>query len=107
MLVAELFFGRDIAGRAVVDDAAWADFLSTVITPNFPDGLTVFDAYGQWLNPATRIIGKSPHVKVVLVAAKRTAYLAARLAAVIEAYKRRFGQQSVGVITRDSCASFN
>ena len=107
MLVAELFFGRDHADRAVVSDAEWADFLSTVITPNFPDGLTVFDGYGQWLNPATGIIGKSPHVKIVLIAVKRDTDLQRRLTAVIDAYKSRFRQQSVGLITRDSCASFN
>ena len=44
--------------------------------------------------------------KVLLVAARRTPDLAARLAAVINAYKARFRQQSVGIITRDACASF-
>ena len=36
-----------------VTDAAWAKFVSDTITPNFPDGLTVFDGYGQSRNPAT------------------------------------------------------
>ena len=107
MLVAELFFGRDIAGRTAVSDAEWDGFLSAVITPNFPDGLTVFDGYGQWLNPATGVIGKSPHVKIVLIAVKRGPDLPRRLTAVIDGYKGRFHQQSVGIITRDSCAGFN
>ena len=106
MLVAELFFGRDRAGRRVVSDAEWADFLAKVVTPNFPDGLTVFDGYGQWRNPATGAIGRSPHVKVVLIAVKRSPDLPGRLDAVIDAYKRRFQQQSVGLVTRDSCAAF-
>jgi hypothetical protein len=42
----------------------------------------------------------------VLVAAKPTADLAARLSVVIDAYKTRFHQQSVGIITRDTCAAF-
>jgi hypothetical protein len=107
MLVAELFFGRDKDGSRNVSDAEWSDFLASVVTPNFPDGLTVFDGYGQWRNPATGVIGRSPRVKIVLVAAKRTPDLGARLAAVIDAYKTRFNQQSVGIITRDSCANFN
>lgn len=107
MLVAELFFGRDKDGSRKVSDAEWSDFLASVVTPNFPDGLTVFDGYGQWRNPATGVIGRSPRVKIVLVAAKRTPDLGARLAAVIDAYKTRFNQQSVGIITRDSCANFN
>lgn len=106
MLVAELFFGRDRNGRRRVSDTEWADFLASVVTPNFPDGLTVFDGYGQWRNPATGVIGRSPGVKVVLIAVKRSPELPGRLTAVIDAYKARFGQQSVGLITRDSCAAF-
>ena len=107
MLVAELFFGRDRDGRPAVSDAEWSDFLASSVTPRFPDGLTVFDGYGQWRNPGTGVIGRSPRVKIVLIAVKRTPDLAARLSAVIDAYKGRFRQQSVGVITRDSCAAFN
>ena len=106
MLVAELFFGRDIAGRQIVSDAEWSDFVASVVTSQFPDGLTVFDGYGQWRNPANGTIGRSPHVKIVLIAVPRSAGLADRFAAVIDAYKTHFRQQSVGVITRDSCAAF-
>ena len=105
-LVAELFFGRDKAGRNVVNDAEWAEFLAKTVTPNFPDGLTVFDGYGQWRNPETGVIGRSPSVKIVLIAVKRSPDLPGRLSAVIDAYKARFRQQSVGIITRDSCAGF-
>ena len=106
MLVAELFFGRDKAGRKVVSDFEWADFLVKTVTPNFPDGLTVFDGYGQWRNPATGIIGRAPSVKIVLIAPRRGPDLAGRLGAVMDAYKMRFHQQSVGIITRDACAAF-
>jgi len=106
MLVAELFFGRDIAGRRPLGEAEWAAFVAEVVTPNFPDGFTVFDATGQWRNPATGMIAREPS-KVLLVMAKRSPDLAARLAAVIAAYKSRFHQQSVGVVTRDSCAGFS
>jgi hypothetical protein len=63
----------------------------------------VLDGYGQWRNPATGVIARDP-TKILLVAAKRAPDLAGRLQAVIEAYKTRFHQQSVGIITRDSCA---
>jgi Protein of unknown function (DUF3574) len=106
MLVAELFFGRDRAGRSIVGDAEWTDFLNTVITPNFPDGLTVFDGYGQSRNPQTGVIGRSPRVKIVLIAVNRSPDLPNRLTAVIEAYKTRFNQRSVGLVTRDSCTAF-
>lgn len=106
MVVAELFFGRDKDARRKVSDAEWSDFLASVVTPSFPDGLTVFDGYGQWRNPATGVIGRSPGVKIVLIAVKDAPDLANRLSSVIDAHKTRFRQQSVGIITRDSCAAF-
>jgi hypothetical protein len=105
MLVAELFFGRYIPGREPLKDAEWRAFAADTITPNFPDGFTEFDGYGQWRNPATGRIARDP-TKVLLVAVKRTPDLGQRLAAVIDAYKARFHQESVGVITRDSCGAF-
>jgi hypothetical protein len=105
MVVAELFFGRAIHERGVLSDAEWAQFAAQTVTPNFPDGFTVTDGNGQWQNPATGVISRQP-TTIVLIAAKRTPDLAARLSAVIDAYKTRFRQQSVGIITRDSCASF-
>ena len=100
MVVAELFFGR-----TPVSDAEWADFAAQTITPNFPDGFTVFDGEGQWRNPETGFIGRE-RTKVLLIAASRTTELPARLSVVIGAYKARFRQQSVGLITRESCGSF-
>jgi len=105
MLVAELFFGRNIKGREPLTDAEWAEFAAHTITPNFPDGFTVFDGEGQWHNPQTGQIAGG-RTKILLVAAKREPDLARRLSAVVDAYKTQFHQQSVGVITRDSCAAF-
>jgi hypothetical protein len=105
MLVAELFFSRGIKGREPLSDAEWAAFAAQTITPNFPDGFTVFDSEGQWRNPQTGLIARE-RTKILLVAAKREPDLAQRLSAVVDAYKARFRQQSVGIITRDSCAAF-
>lgn len=105
MLVAELFFGRNIPGRGPLTEAEWAEFGDEVITPNFPAGFTVMDGQGQWQNPSTGKISRDP-TRILLIAVPRSPDLAARLSAVIEAYKTRFHQQSVGLVTRDSCAAF-
>jgi hypothetical protein len=105
MLVAELFFGRNIKDRKPLTDLEWSTFAADTITPNFPAGFTVFDGYGQWRSPQTGHIAHDP-TKILLVAAKRSPDLADRLRVVIDAYKARFHQQSVGIITRDSCAAF-
>jgi Protein of unknown function (DUF3574) len=86
-------------------DAEWAEFAGQTIAPNFPDGFTAYDGEGQWRNPQTGQIAGGP-TKILLVAAKPEPDLSRRLSAVIEAYKAQFHQQSVGIITRDSCAAF-
>ena len=105
MLVAELFFGRNIKGGGFVTDAEWTKFAAEIVTPNFPDGFTAFDASGQWRNPQSGEIARDP-TKVLIVATKRSPELASRLQTVIDAYKARYRQQSVGIVTRDSCANF-
>jgi hypothetical protein len=105
MLVAELFFGRGNLGRALLTEAEWAEFTAQTIAPNFPDGFTVFDGEGRWRNPQTGRV-TAERSKILLVAAKREPDLAERLSAVIEAYKKRFHHQTVGIVTRDSCAAF-
>jgi hypothetical protein len=105
MLIAELFFGRALPGRAPLSETEWRTFAADTVTPNFPDGFTVFDGVGQWRDPATGVITGEPS-QVVLIAAPRSPDLGRRLTTVIDAYKTRFGQQSVGIITRESCAAF-
>ncbi len=105
MLVAELFFGRTIKGGGFVTEALWEKFLREVITTNFPDGYTVFDGVGGWRTAEPGGTARDP-TKILLVAAKRSPELPGRLSAVMDAYKVRFRQQSVGIITRDSCAAF-
>jgi hypothetical protein len=105
MLVAELFFGRTIKGGGFVTEALWEKFLREVITTHFPDGYTVFDGVGGWRAAEAGGTARDP-TKILLVAAKRSPDLAGRLNTVMDAYKTRFHQQSVGIITRDSCAAF-
>jgi len=69
MLVAELFFSRGIKGREPLTDAEWLEFAARTITPNFPDGFTVFDGEGQWRNPQTGDIAGF-RSKIPLVATK-------------------------------------
>jgi hypothetical protein len=99
-LVADLLFGREH-----VSEARWLQFLATEVTPRFPDGFTVLDARGQWRSPGSTQIAKE-RSKVVMIAMPPKADNDARLQAVIDAYKRRFRQRSVGLIIRPACVSF-
>jgi hypothetical protein len=104
LTVATLFFGRDIAGRGTVTDADWAAFAGAEVTPRFPDGFTATDGQGQWRDPAGRVT-REPS-KIVVIASEPTPDLGSRLTAVIDAYKVRFQQQSVGLLTSPACGAF-
>jgi hypothetical protein len=103
--VAELFFGRNIGGRLGVSEAAWRQFLAAEVTPRFPDGLTVIDAAGQWRDRVRGTIVREPS-KIVIIVMSDRARDEARIAAVIDAYKRRFRQQSVGLVVQAACVRF-
>jgi hypothetical protein len=103
--VVQLFFGRDIPGRGPLTDAEWTNFVASAITPQFPDGFTVLDANGQWLDQAT---GKTiqEQSKVLLLAADPDSDLKTRIGSVVDAYRKQFHQQSVGVLTSEACGAF-
>ena len=90
--VAELVFGRNIGPSLGASEAAWRDFVDSEVTTRFPDGFTVLEARGQWLDGAAIVRELS---KVLVIALSDEARDRAELAALAEAYKARFRQQSV------------
>lgn len=105
MVAFELFFGRSISSRGEVSATAWDHFVRAVITPNLPEGYTVFDATGAWLNPATRHTSTEP-TKVVLTALPDTPDSASAVARIRQAYATEFHQQLVGMIVAPVCGDF-
>jgi Protein of unknown function (DUF3574) len=101
----ELMFGRNIGRRLGVSNATWSRFLAREVTPRFPEGLSVIDAAGQWQDREHGRVVREPSKLVMIVTADD---LASRdkIAAIVAAYKDRFRQQSVGVVTRPVCAAF-
>jgi hypothetical protein len=92
-----LFFGRSIPGGGMVTDSAWSVFLAEVVTPRFPDGLTVWQADGQWLEASGVLARESSTVVEVAHPASEAAEAALR--AIAEEYKRRFRQEAVLRVT--------
>jgi Protein of unknown function (DUF3574) len=105
MLQADLFFGRDIAGRYHVSDAQWSDFLRRQVTPHFPEGLTVLAAFGQWHDPKTGRITREPSF-FVRIAVADTPETLSKLMEIRNTYMRRFHQESVGLTLTTTCALF-
>lgn len=105
MLSAELLFGRKIGDHVGVSETDFRRFVDQEVTPRFPDGLTILDATGQYRDNERGKLIREPS-KLVLIAMPDEAGNRDKLAAIAEAYKRRFSQQSVGLILKPACASF-
>lgn len=105
MLVMQLFFGQSMDGGGTVSAAEWSDFMAGTVTPAFPDGLTVYDANGQWWDDQAKSVGREP-TKVVMIAVPKDADVKDKLKSVVQTYVKRFHQQSVGIVTNEACAAF-
>jgi hypothetical protein len=104
--IAEAYFGRNVKSRAPVTEAEWARFMAEVVTPAFPDGLTVLDGAGQWRNAAGQISREDSKVLLLVLPGQDQAAAAARLHPVTAAWKARFAQDSVLTVFRQGCAAF-
>jgi len=49
LLKDELYFGLTKPGGETISESEWQEFVKTVITPRFREGLTVLDGSGQFL----------------------------------------------------------
>ena len=99
-----LFFGMSrITGDPVRDERArqeweerWQTFLDEVVTPLYPDGLTVLPAIGQW---RPRHDGEAAtmrqYSRVLLLLHDGGADHDRRIRAIIDRYKQQFDQESV------------
>lgn len=101
---AQLFFGRNIGDRPGVSEAEFSRFLDEELTTRFPDGLTVLDGGGQWRGPENKLIREA--AKIVLIVLPRNRDSAARIEAVRSAYKARFHQEAVLLVTQAACVSY-
>jgi hypothetical protein len=87
-----LYFGL-ARPKGAVTELEWQIFLRDEVTARFPDGLTVWEAEGQWRSPAGNIDHEQS--KVLLLVHPDTASARQSVQAVIEAYRKTFEQQSV------------
>jgi Protein of unknown function (DUF3574) len=87
-----LYFGL-ARPKGSVSELEWQIFLRDEVTRRFPDGLTVWEAQGQWRTPAGSIDHEQS--KVLLLVHPDTAAARQSVLGVIEAYRKTFEQQSV------------
>ncbi len=106
-LRSELYFalGQVDDPERTVPEMRWAAFLDREVTPRFPDGLTVFDAYGQWLRRGTNIPSRL-HSKVLVILCEDTEANRAAIDAIRVAFKAQSRDQSVLLVTEHVDVSF-
>jgi hypothetical protein len=90
----ELFFGT-AKPDGVVTDAEFRAFIDRVVTPRFPDGLTIVEADGQFRGSDNVIIKEKSFVLILLYPVDTQRVSSRRIERIRELYKQQFQQQSV------------
>ena len=103
----ELYFGIGPVDDANVaaNEKHWRDFLDREVTPRFPDGLSVYDVYGQWRSQGHSEIERL-HSKELLILHADTPQHSTDIEAIRAAWKRETGDQSVLRVTQPAEVSF-
>ena len=102
--VSELLYFGTAQPEGVVSAQEWADFLDKVITPRFPQGLSVWPAAGQWQSADGTLVRENTWVLHVLRPESDTAEQA--MASIMTLYKTRFQQEAVLRVQSRVCVSF-
>ncbi len=96
-----LYFGLG-RPKGTVSELEWQIFLRDEVTPRFPQGLTVWEAQGQWLSQG--VIGHEG-TKVLLLVHPDTPAAQESVQGVIARYRKAFDQESVLWETAKVCAA--
>ena len=101
-----VYFGQEKGDGGTVSEEEWQTFLADTVTPRFPDGLTVLDARGQWLDTDEgSLYRESTKVLNVLVPADAEEAGVGVVREISDIYKERFDQQAVFHTALPACAA--
>jgi hypothetical protein len=89
----ELYFGTAMP-KGVVKEKEFATFVDEVVTPRFPDGLTLLSGYGQF-RLSTGEIKQETSFLLILLYPERTDFTQKSIEEIRHTYKMKFQQESV------------
>jgi len=95
-----LYFGTAKPAGSV-SPAEWTKFLEEIVTPRFPQGLTVSAATGQWRGADGSIVREESHVLQLVHAGE--AVQESAVSDIAASYKRRFEQEAVLRVRANVC----
>lgn len=87
-----LFFGLSTS-RGPVSPAEWEAFLREIVTPRFPDGLTYWEAAGQWRGSDNKLVQE--RAMVLQIVHPDNFQTESAIQEIIMRYKSQFEQDSV------------
>ena len=101
----ELFFGKAKPDGSMVTDEEFRAFLDEVITPRFPNGLTMLSGAGQFRG-SSGMIQREGAVFVILLYPADEQDSSARIEEIRNRYRKTFAQESVLRVDGKFCVYF-
>lgn len=99
-----LYYGLTRQGGKLITAQEWQQYVDNEVTPRFRDGLTAFDAQGQWLGSNGKV-SKEPSKALMLIHSVDV-QTDAKIDTLREIYKSRFAQESVMRVDQPVCVQF-
>ena len=100
----EIYLGRNLPGGREISRKEFGDYLNTVLTKEFPQGLTVVDAYGQMMEPGGKILKQATWL--VIVVHENTSARTKAVDDAVAAYRARFKKAQVMRLSSPTSATF-
>ena len=91
----ELFFGLAKPDGSLISAAEWSSFLDERILPRFPEGLTVHDTTGRYLDAQRHTVKEPSHVVVLFYPPDQASTANEKIAAIVSEYCSQYHQESV------------
>ena len=102
--VSELLYFGTAKPKGTVSAEEWSAFLGNVVTPRFPQGLSAWQAAGQWQSADGSLTRESSFVLNLVHPEGDAADKA--IQAIVAEYKARFQQEAVLRVKSYACISF-
>ncbi|CAI1919208.1 DUF3574 domain-containing protein [Serratia ficaria] len=104
MVQTTLYFGLNRPAGPVISAAEWQTFVDRQVTPRFRDGLSVFDARGQWLGNDGKLARENSKALMLIHTPGKASE--GNIEALRSGYKQQFAQDSVMRVDAPVCVTF-
>lgn len=99
-----LYFGLNRPAGPAITASEWQTFVDQQVTPRFKEGLSVFDAKGQWLGNDGKLARENS--KALMLIHVPGAESEQNIEALRARYKQQFAQDSVMRVDAPVCVAF-